>query len=187
MEETTSVGKAVSESVARIGTVFLIYLFVFIFAAFAGYLIGNCLLGGYVFIPMQPNQTHGAADSILFLCNILRSTMIQCGLLFLGGLLIRPMVIPCAVSFYRGFCMGCVLGMHKVSMLNTTHTSITLLLYFAATVFLFLFSSWAAVRLSSRIKPGSFHGMPYGRIYCSGFLCISGIVFLCYSIPFWIL
>ena len=50
MEETTSVGKAVSESVARIGTVFLIYLFVFIFAAFAGYLIGNWLLGGYVFI-----------------------------------------------------------------------------------------------------------------------------------------
>lgn len=186
MKETTSAVKAVSESVARIGTVFLIYLFVFIIAAFAGYLIGDGLLDGYVFVPIQADQIHVVADSIFLLCNILRSTMIQCSLLFFGGLLIRPMVIPCAVAFYRGLCLGCVLGMHKASMLNTTRTPVTLLLYFAATVFLFLFSSWAAVRLWSRIKPGSFHGMPYGRIYCSGFLCISGIVFLCYSIPFWI-
>lgn len=187
MGETVATGKTSSEIISHIAALFLLYIFIFILGAFSGYFMGGWLFGDYMFIPLIPGGFSQASDCIPFICNVLKSAVIQCLLLFIGGILLHPTVIPCAVFIYRGFCVGCVLKLCQISLLYSSDVPVFLSCYFLATVFLVLFAGWATVRLQVRLRQIVFREMKRSSVYLFRFLSVSGIVFFLYCAPFWII
>ena len=186
MEETTTAGKAACEIISRTAAVLLIYIFVFILAALAGYFIGGLFFGEYLFIPVIPEGFVQAAEYASYIYSILRSTVTQCFLLFVGGILVHPMVLPCAVSLYRGFCVGCVLYLYRSSLIYNGNTAVFLSLYFIASVLLFLFAAWTTVKMDYRLQRTVLPDRRQKGVYLFRFLSVSGIVFCLCCLPFFI-
>ncbi len=186
MGDSVAEKRAVSEIFSRTAVLFLFYLFIFVVSAAVGYWLGGGISGEDIFIPLPDVCSADISERIRYFCTVLRGTLLQCLLLFIGGLSVRPMVVPCALSLYRGYCFGYVLSLQRMALLYTHAAEETLLSYFAASVFLLLFAAWAAVRLQCRLSQIHLRHLPGSRIYLFLFLSLSGIVFLLYCIPFFI-